>query len=207
MARIAPLDPPFDTDVAAQLARMMPPGVEPIALFRLFVRNLPMAQAMSGWGTYELSRRLSLTLRDREIVIDRTCARAGCEYEWGVHISIFAGRAGLPPDQVRSLTAGDADDPCWTEPRDRTLIRVVDALFDHRDLDDDLWQQLGRHLDEAEILDLLLLCGWYQAISLVGRVTRLPNEPGAPTFAAVDVVGPGGHDDGKVRSMPRSHRQ
>jgi hypothetical protein len=65
MARIAPLDPPFDTEVADQLARMMPPGVEPIALFRLFVRNLPMAQAMSGWGTYELSRRLSLTLLDR----------------------------------------------------------------------------------------------------------------------------------------------
>jgi alkylhydroperoxidase family enzyme len=194
MARIAPLDPPYDTEVAAQLARMMPPGVEPIALFRLFVRNLPMAQAMSGWGSYELSRRLSLTLRDREIVIDRTCARAGCEYEWGVHISIFAGRAGLRADQVRSLTTGGADDPCWTEPRDKILIRVVDALFDHRDLDDDLWTQLGRHLDEAEILDLLLLCGWYQAISLVGRVTRLSNEPGAPTFASVDVVGPGGED-------------
>ncbi|MFN2560358.1 MAG: carboxymuconolactone decarboxylase family protein [Jatrophihabitans sp.] len=207
MARIAPLDPPYSTDVAAQLARMMPPGVEPIALFRLFARNLPMAQAMSGWGSYELSRRLSLTLREREIVIDRTCARAGCEYEWGVHISIFAGRAGLRADQVRSLTAGDADDPCWTEPRDKILIRVVDALFDSRDLDDDLWQQLGRHLDEAETLDLLLLCGWYQAISLVGRVTRLPNEPGAPTFASVDVVGPGGDDVGRDRSINGSHGQ
>jgi alkylhydroperoxidase family enzyme len=195
MPRIAPLDPPFAPEVAAQLARMMPPGVEPIALFRLFVRNLPMAEAMSGWGSYELSRRLSLTLRDREIVIDRTCARAGCEYEWGVHVTIFAGRAGLDTDQVRSLTTGDADDPCWTDPREKTLIRVVDALFDHRDVDDELWQQLDQHFDEAETLDLLLLCGWYQAISLVGRVTRLPNEPGSPTFASMDVVGPA-NDDG-----------
>jgi hypothetical protein len=38
-----------------------------------------MAAAMSGWGSYELSRRLSLSLRDREIVIDRTCARCRCE--------------------------------------------------------------------------------------------------------------------------------
>jgi hypothetical protein len=29
------------------------------------------------------------------------------------------------------------------------------------------------------------MCGWYQAISAFARTTRLPNEPGAPTFASV----------------------
>ena len=52
-----------------------------------------MTAAMSGSGGYELSKRLSLPLRDREIVIGRTCARCGCEYEWGVlrASSIFTG--------------------------------------------------------------------------------------------------------------------
>ena len=67
--RIAPLEPPYEPGIAAQLAKMMPPGAPPIALFRTFVRNPPMAEAMSTWGSYELSRKLSLTMRDREIVI------------------------------------------------------------------------------------------------------------------------------------------
>ena len=104
MARIAPLEPPFTADVAAQLAAMMPPGQPPIGLFRTFAKNLPMAEAMTHWGRYELGRRLSLTLREREIVILRTCARCGCEYEWGVHLMVFADRAGLGRSEISSLT-------------------------------------------------------------------------------------------------------
>ena len=76
-ARIDPLAPPYDPAVDAQLTSMMPPGVAPIALFRTFARNLPMAEAMGGWGGYELSRRLSLSMRQRELVIDRVTARCG----------------------------------------------------------------------------------------------------------------------------------
>jgi hypothetical protein len=103
---------------------MMPSGAPPIALFRTLVRNLPMADAMSGWGGYELSRQLSLTMRDREIVIDRTCARCGCEYEWGIHVAYFAERVGLTDEQVSSLASGAPSDPCWNNPRERALIEV-----------------------------------------------------------------------------------
>lgn len=64
MIRIQPMQPPYDGDVAARLEAMMPPDVPPIGLFRTFVHNLPMATAMGGWGGYELSKRLSLTMRD-----------------------------------------------------------------------------------------------------------------------------------------------
>ena len=115
MARIAPVDPPFTPAVGAQLASMMPAGVAPIGLFRTFARNLPMTVAMSGWGRYELGRQLSLTMRDREIAIVRTCARCRCEYEWGVHLMLFAERVALTPEQISSLTHGSAADPCWTD--------------------------------------------------------------------------------------------
>ena len=180
--RILPLEPPHSPAVDAQLKKMMPEDVPPIALFRTFVRNLPMTEAMGTWGAYELSRKLSLTLRDREIVIDRTCARCGCEYEWGVHVAFFAERAGLDADQVGSLTAGSAGDGCWKDERDRLLIRAVDALHDTGDIDDPLWAALSAELSEANLLDLLFLCGWYHAISFVARVARVPLEPDAPTF-------------------------
>ncbi len=185
MVRIAPVEPPYERDVADRLTAMMPEGVPPILLFRTFVRNLPMAEAMGGWGSYELSRNLSLSLRDREILIDRTCARCGCEYEWGVHVAFFAERAGLAADQVTSLTHGDPGDACWTDERDRLLVEAADALHDGADVDDELWSRLSEVFTEPEVLDLLLLCGWYHAISYAANGARVALEPGAPRFADV----------------------
>ncbi|MEU8613588.1 carboxymuconolactone decarboxylase family protein [Actinoplanes sp. NPDC048791] len=188
MTRIAPVEPPYPPDVAAQLESMMPPGVPPIGLFRTLARNLPMTAAMSGWGRYELGPRLSLSMREREIAIVRTCARCRCEYEWGVHLKFFAERVGLTGDQIRSLTAGSADDPCWAVAAERAVIRVVDSLCDTGDVSDQLWAEAREALAEPQLLDLLLLCGWYHAISFTARAVRVALEPGAPRFA--DVAAP-----------------
>lgn len=183
--RIALMYPPYSDDVDAALTRMMPTGVAPIGLFRLFVRNLPMTDAMHVWGEYELGRQLSLPLREREIVIDRTCVRCGCEYEWGVHTLVFAEKARLTRDQVTSLVHGGPGDPCWSVTRERLLITAVDALHDTSDIDDASWALLAGNFDERQLLDLLLLSGWYHAIAFAARVIRVPLEPGAPRFADV----------------------
>jgi hypothetical protein len=185
LPRIAPLEPPYDPLIEEQLRSMMPAGVPPIALFRTFVRNLPMAVAMQPWGRHQLGRALSVGLRDREIVIDRTCARCSCEYEWGVHVAFFAARAGLDHAQVTSLTHGGPDDRCWVESRDRLLIRLVDELHDSADVGELLWHDLQGEFADEQLLDLLMLCGWYHAISFTARGARVPLEDGAPTFASV----------------------
>lgn len=189
MVRIPPLEPPFPPEAAKQLAAMMPAGMPPIGLFRTFARNLPMTAAMTPWGRHELGRNLTLTLRDRELAILRTCARCGCEYEWGVHLMIFADRAGLGPEQIASLTHGSPDDPCWTTERERALIRVADSLHDSSDVGDDLWRDARMVLDEVQLLDLLLLCGWYHAISFAARAARVALEPDAPRFADIAAAG------------------
>ena len=181
-ARIAPLEPPYAPSTGDLLARMMPPGQPPIGLFRTFARNPTMAEAMHGWGSYVLSRRFSVSMREREIVIDRVCARCGCEYEWGVHVAFFAERVGLRPAQIASLTHGRSDDRCWTEPRERALIAAVDAWHEHADLDDGQFARLQQWYDDAAILDLVLLAGWYHAISLAVRTAGVALEPDAPRF-------------------------
>lgn len=203
MSRIDPLQPPYDSEVAARLEAMMPPGAPPIGLFRTFVRNLPMSTAMGGWGGYELSKRLSLSMRDREIVICRTCARCRCEYEWGVHIAFFAERVGLDHPQVASLTHGMSSDPCWSDERDRVLIEATDALHTESDLDDDQWQRLRAHLSDEQALDLFMLAGWYHAISYAANGARVSHEAGAPRFADYP---PGSHrasPDDLVEGGPR----
>lgn len=183
--RLTPLEPPFDPVVGEQLQSMMPAGVPPIALFRTLVRDLPMAVAMHPWGRHLLGRALSVGLREREIVVDRTCARCGCEYEWGVHVTFFAARAGLDAAQVASLTHGGPDDSCWEDQRDRSLIRLVDELHDTADVGESLWRDLRGEFTDEQLLDLLMLCGWYHAISFTARAGRVPLEDGAPTFASV----------------------
>jgi alkylhydroperoxidase family enzyme len=181
--RIEPVEPPYEPEVETRLAAMMPAGVPPILLFRTFAKNLPMAKAMGPWGGYELSKHLSLTLRDREIVIDRTCALCRCEYEWGVHVAFFAERAQLSSAQVFSLTHGQPTDDCWMQPSDQLLIEAVDSMHGTGTIPDDIYVRLASVFTEAQILDLTMLCGWYHAISFTANVAGVRREPGAPRFA------------------------
>ena len=187
--RVAPVTPPYDADTAAALEVLGPP----IGIFRVFARRPDRAHGISGWGRYYLSRRCALSLRHRELLILRTTARCGAEYEWGVHVQVFAGKAGLTGEQIRSVTAGHPDDPCWTEPGDRAVLRAADALDRDSDLSDADWSGLVAGVGEEGAVDALLICGWYHAISYVARATRLAPEPGAPLFAdfgASSRVGP-----------------
>jgi alkylhydroperoxidase family enzyme len=183
MPRIAPLTSPFDDVAAEHLAAMTPPGSEPIALFRTFTRHPAMTAAMRPWGAYELGRALSIGRREREIVIDRTCARCGCEYEWSVHVAYFAEKVGFDRAQITSLAHGAATDGCWTDEREAVLLELVDQLHDTADVDDALWARLAAHYSDEQLLDVLLLTGWYHAISYAANGARVEHESGAPTFA------------------------
>ena len=167
-----PVTPPYDEETASALAALGPP----IALFRLFARRPDRARAIHGWGSYYLSRRTALTLRHRELVIDRTTARCGAEYEWSIHVARFAEKAGLTGEQILSMEKGNPDDPCWTEPADRAVLHAVDALHDTSDLSDEQWDVLVRAVGEEATIDLMLVCGWYHAISFVARAARLSPE-------------------------------
>lgn len=182
MPRIQPLTPPFEPEAEERLSRMTPPGTEPIGLFRTMARNLALAESIEGIGGHLLSRRLSVGVREREIVIDRVTARCGCEYEWGVHVAFFADRAGLTKEQVRSLTHGGADDDCWDEGRDRLLIRMADALHDDGNVGDALFEELQAEFEEHQLLDLFMLTGWYHAISFLANGAGVDLEAGAPRF-------------------------
>ena len=98
---------------------------------------------------------------------------------------MFAERVGFSGEQIRSLTRGGPGDPCWTHEGERLLIDAVDQLHDTDDIDDDLWARLAERFDQPQLTDLLLLTGWYHAISFVARAGRLTLEPGAPRFADV----------------------
>lgn len=177
--RIAPAQPPFPAEVQAWLERTMPPGKPPLRLFTTLARDPRLFGKFFAGGLLD---RGHLTLRQREIVIDRTTALCGCEYEWGVHVAIFGARVGFTDAQLASLVHGVPGDACWPAP-EQTLLRLCDALHHGCDIDDALWQQLRADFSDEAMLELLMLAGFYRTVSYLGNALRLPLEPDAATFA------------------------
>ena len=76
MPRIAPLAPPYPAEIAAQFEAIMR-GAPPLMLFRVMAGH---ARAWEKFRGGSLLARGPLSLRAREIVIDRTCALNSSEY-------------------------------------------------------------------------------------------------------------------------------
>jgi alkylhydroperoxidase family enzyme len=177
MSRIAPLDPPYASEIQGQFDRIMR-GAPPLMLFRVMAGN---ARAWEKFRAGSLLDPGPLSLREREIVIDRTGALTGCQYEWGVHVAMFAGPAGLTDEQVRATVLGKADAPCWSV-AEQALIAAVDALHHRATLSDAEFTALSSHYDDAKIFEIILLCGFYRTVSYLANGLALPLEQKAARF-------------------------
>ena len=169
--RIAPASPPFDQEVAETIDRTMK-GQPPLHLFAMLARDPRLCRKFFAGGLLDKG---NLTVRQREIVIHRTTALCRSEYEWGVHVAVYAAKAGLTEEQVRSTAVGSADDACWGE-EDRLLVRLCDALHQHCDIDDGLWLALSRAFTENALLELLMVAGFYRTVSYLTNGLRMPLE-------------------------------
>ena len=141
-------------------------GAPPLMLFRV------MAGQPRAWEKFRAGSLLDrgpLSLREREIVIDRTCALNKCEYEWGVHVAIFAKRCAVSPTRRSAPPCmGGADAPCWSaaeqahdrggrraaSPRDAQRCRIRGAVG---------------ALRRAKIFEIILLCGFYRTVSYLAN--------------------------------------
>ncbi len=108
-------------------------------------------------------------------MIHRTCARAGADYEWGVHAVAFAPAVGLSDEQIVATAVGEADDPAWSE-RDALLVRLADEPHDSATVSDELWGALAREWSPARLLELVVLAGWYRLLAGVIDAARLAPE-------------------------------
>lgn len=182
LPRIAPLEPPYAPAIAAMLAKWMPPGspIAPLALFRtlavhdeLMARMRPLGAGILGHGR--------VAAKEREIVIHRTCARAGAEYEWGVHAIAFGAPLGLTDEQIVATAKGGADDVAWDE-SERLLIRLADELHDGCTVTAEVWSALADRYPDDQLLELVVIAGWYRLLSGVINAVGIQLEPWGARF-------------------------
>jgi 4-carboxymuconolactone decarboxylase len=180
--RIAPLEPPYEAHIETFLSKWMPPEspMEPLRLFRTLAVHEQLASRMRPQGAAILAHG-QVEPRDREIVIHRTCARTGAEYEWGVHAVAYGRQVGLTEEQITATVQGAADDPAWSA-HDALLISLADELHDTSTVSDTLWAQLAKRFTEVQLLELLIIAGQYRIISYLVNAVAIEPEPWAERF-------------------------
>lgn len=177
--RIALVDPPYPESMQQDFDRVMR-GLPPLNIFRTVAHNPRVLSRMVAGGLLDKG---SISLRERELVILRTCARCKAEYEWGVHVAAYGAKAQFTPEQIAATMHGDAASPLWST-EERLLIGLCDSLQDKQDIDDALWSDLRAVYSEAQLIELLMLAGFYQMVSCVVNATRIEHQAGTPRFPA-----------------------
>jgi alkylhydroperoxidase family enzyme len=164
----------------------------PLNIFLTLAHNETLSKAFRRLGAHLLSGGV-LPARVREIVILRVGWRCGSEYEFGQH-SVIGSSVGLTDDEIARLADCGAGD--WDE-GDRALVALADELCDADLVSEDTWCALSQRWGDAELLELLVLAGFYRLVSGMLNSVGVALEPQTPRWPRGAVP---------VRRAPREER-
>ena len=172
--RIEPLDLDVVDDAQKDaLAPLMAAG-RVLNIFRTLAHAPKALERFLEWGNYVLSKRNSLSARDRELAILRTGFNCRSGYEWTQHVEIGLD-AGLVEAEIERIKGGP-DAEGWAE-RDRAMLRVVDDLTADFFVSDASWRALDFFTDRQK-MDLVFTVGQYTQVSMFLNSFGVQLDPG-----------------------------
>lgn len=175
--RIVPLDPPYLPEVEAAFDKIMR-GASPLLLFRTVARN---TRVLQRWLASGLLDKGTISLRLRELMILRTTALCGAEYEWGVHVATFGAKSAWTEEQLRSTVRGRAEDLCWSE-EERSVLLLANELHATSDVSDASWRRVAATFSAEQLIELVMLAGSYHTVSFMVNAFGVQHEEQAPRF-------------------------
>jgi 4-carboxymuconolactone decarboxylase len=72
-----------------------------------------------------------------------------------------------------------ASEPVWGE-REALVVALADALHDGAAVPDPLWAALAARWTPEQLLEMLVVVGFYHLVSFVANGARVAREPWAP---------------------------
>jgi alkylhydroperoxidase family enzyme len=188
VTRIAPLKADDATAQKSTVGSDRNSG-RPLNIFLTLAKNPPLFDVFTKFGSHLLFKG-EVPAREREIVILRVGWQSQSEYEFGQH-TVIGKQAGLTDDEVTRLAR--AGTKGWSD-ADAALVRLADELCVDNVVSDDTWHALAETWSEPQLLELLMLAGYYRLVSGVLNSAGVSLEPATPGW-------PEGIDD--VRRAPR----
>jgi 4-carboxymuconolactone decarboxylase len=165
-----------DPAVAELLQTTITRDGEPLNIFRTMAHHPVLLKQFNRMGGALLRRGL-LSARAREIVILRVGWRSGSVYEFGQH-TVIARRAGLQEHEIVSLAKSSIGDDFASDERD--LIALADEIAMTSSVTDATWNRLAARWSDGELVELLLLAGYYRMVSGFLNAARVQSEEGVP---------------------------
>lgn len=176
--RIEPLEAPFTEQVTEDFNKVMPPGMPVLGIFRTVAKNPRVLSRMVNGGLLDKG---SISIADRELVILKACGLCKAEYEWGVHVSIFAKKAGFSQAQIEDTCHEQFNPSLWSESQ-QLILKMVEQLHVNQRINDALWEQLSQAFEEQQLIELVMLAGLYHTVSFMVNAFNIQNESFAATF-------------------------
>jgi alkylhydroperoxidase family enzyme len=144
-------------------------GTAGVNALALLARHPALAQGYLTFNRHLLYES-ELDERTRELVVLRVARLYRSPYEWAQHV-LVAEHLGMSRAEIDRVLAGpDADG--WS-PLEAAVLRAVDQLVDHADVDDDTWATLADEFDDAGLLDLIFTVGGYATLAMAFNASRL----------------------------------
>lgn len=150
---------------------------KPLHIFATLAHHPRLLKRLNALGGVFMAHG-SLPARAREIAILRVAARTECEYELAQHKPL-GRRAGLTEAEIAALVEAPPGSG-WSED-ERALISCVDELLDRDDVASATWGGLSRHWSAEQLLELVLMVGFYRMLAGLLRAVRVELEPGLPS--------------------------
>lgn len=131
---------------------------------------------MSAYHTFtgHLLYNITLSLRQRELLILRVAHVRDCEYEWLQHV-VVASDLGVTDEEIARVREGGAADG-WDE-LEGALVLAVDELIRDAEVSDATWSVLAEHLDTQQLMDMVFAVGAYDLLAMAFRTFGVPVDP------------------------------
>jgi alkylhydroperoxidase family enzyme len=141
------------------------------------VRAPDMAEGMTAFG--RVVRGGGISARHRETLILRTGWNCGSEYEFAQHRQA-ALAIGMSEEDIRRIQDGP-DAEGW-ERFERTLCILADELHASSQVTDATWADLSNDYSEQQLIQVMMLVGYYHLVAYMLNGLRVPIEEGKAGF-------------------------
>lgn len=149
------------TDLTALIVRIKEErGGRLLNLYRMLLHSPPLAD---GWRQLLTAIRQHATLseRIRELVILHIAVINGADYEFQAHVP-FALKEGITQAQIDALKAGEIEGLSDAE---RAVLAYAGAITIEVRVPDPLFDEVRRHLNAREIVELTATIAAYNMVS------------------------------------------
>jgi 4-carboxymuconolactone decarboxylase len=146
--------------------------------YKVWVHNPRLVHAAAPLGQYFTPGQSSLTEREREVAVIVITSKWHSAYPTAAHEK-RGKEVGLPAPTVEAMIAGLP--ASFSDPREQVVYEVALALADGQLVSQGLYDRAVKALGHESITDMIVLMGYYTAVSLTMNFYAVP--AGSPGLA------------------------